>query len=218
MTYSANHSNAHKTYRNGQNNYPYITDVDNLPRRGKIVCWKGSIGKTVYHKDLGGIKILGICDNTHLDILFLRTGTFTTVYQGNLLIGAIKDPQQPSVFGVGSTGFTTCELSVAKNRIYSLWHGMINRCYNAKSKYFSYYGGNGVTVCDRWLRYEYFLEDIKSLEGYEQWLTDRNFQLDKDGKAIEGQPKQYSPETCQFISRADNMRIRHSSQTSSEAL
>lgn len=33
---------------------------------------------------------------------------------------------------------------------FSAWQNMLRRCYEEKNRYFSTYGGRGVTVCDRW--------------------------------------------------------------------
>lgn len=51
------------------------------------------------------------------------------------------------------------------NHLYRTYHGMIQRCYNINSSKFHLYGGNGVTVCDRWLEvsphgFLNFLEDM----------------------------------------------------------
>ena len=45
-------------------------------------------------------------------------------------------------------------------RTYSIWGSMIKRCTNVKCKAFPDYGGRGVTVCDRWLKFENFLADM----------------------------------------------------------
>lgn len=37
---------------------------------------------------------------------------------------------------------------------------MINRCNNPKNKDYKYYGGRGITVCNRWLNIENFIEDM----------------------------------------------------------
>ena len=44
---------------------------------------------------------------------------------------------------------------------YRAWAAMKTRCYNPKSDSFSYYGGRGIQVCDRWLHsFENFLADV----------------------------------------------------------
>ena len=53
----------------------------------------------------------------------------------------------------------------SKNPLYRTYHAMIQRCYNGNSTKFHLYGGNGVTVCDRWLvaapwGFLNFLEDM----------------------------------------------------------
>lgn len=44
--------------------------------------------------------------------------------------------------------------------IYRIWQGMIQRCTNPKNPKYSYYGGRGISVCDRWGKFENFLHDM----------------------------------------------------------
>jgi len=37
---------------------------------------------------------------------------------------------------------------------------MIQRCGNPNHKDFKYYGGRGITVCDRWRKFENFFADM----------------------------------------------------------
>ena len=37
---------------------------------------------------------------------------------------------------------------------------MKRRCINSKRQYYKYYGGRGIAVCDRWLSFEKFIQDM----------------------------------------------------------
>lgn len=43
---------------------------------------------------------------------------------------------------------------------YNIWSGMKQRCLNPKCKTYKFYGGRGIQVCDRWLKYENFIKDM----------------------------------------------------------
>ena len=43
---------------------------------------------------------------------------------------------------------------------YRSWQMMKNRCLNRRAKDFKYYGGRGVTVCQRWMNFDNFLADM----------------------------------------------------------
>jgi hypothetical protein len=49
----------------------------------------------------------------------------------------------------------------SKTPMYSIWHGMVQRCTNARSTSFKRYGGRGITVCDAWrTSFEAFARDV----------------------------------------------------------
>lgn len=39
----------------------------------------------------------------------------------------------------------------SKTRLYRIWSGMKERCYNPNNKRYADYGGRGIRVCDEWL-------------------------------------------------------------------
>lgn len=43
---------------------------------------------------------------------------------------------------------------------YGTWRKMIERCTNPNARQWEWYGGRGVTVCDRWRSFENFLADM----------------------------------------------------------
>ena len=48
----------------------------------------------------------------------------------------------------------------AQTRIYRIWQNMLNRCRNKNLPEYYRYGGRGITVCERWLTFKNFLEDM----------------------------------------------------------
>lgn len=47
-----------------------------------------------------------------------------------------------------------------KTRVYTIWVGMIQRTRNPNIPNWHNYGGRGIRICDRWLRFENFLADM----------------------------------------------------------
>lgn len=43
---------------------------------------------------------------------------------------------------------------------YNTWAMMKNRCLNSKAPNFARYGGRGITICNRWMKFENFLTDM----------------------------------------------------------
>jgi hypothetical protein len=43
---------------------------------------------------------------------------------------------------------------------YNSWRSMRSRCLDKNAKGFKYWGGKGVTICERWDKYSNFLEDM----------------------------------------------------------
>lgn len=96
-------------------------------------------------------------------------------------------------------GYADCKVP---KRVYGLWYQMLRRCYDAEQqKRTQGKSYSDCEVCARWLTLSYFAEDISHLDGYQNWLNNRGYCLDKDTK-IPGN-KLYTPYACCFIPRTD---------------
>ena len=83
----------------------------------------------------------------------------------------------------GLTGTTT----------FNIWATMKARCLNANKDSYHRYGGRGISVCDRWLSFENFLEDMG--ERPEDMSIER---LDNDGN--------YEPSNCKWVTNHEQSR------------
>tara|TARA_R110000868_G_C10813277_1_gene758023 strand:- start:138 stop:1127 length:990 start_codon:yes stop_codon:yes gene_type:complete len=92
-----------------------------------------------------------------------------------------------------SCGCKTRKHGKRNSRIYVIWRGMKARCLNPKSPSYKNYGGNGVTIDERWMNFENFYEDMGD-------PPDR-MTLDKD-VIVKGN-KVYAPGLCKWSTPAE---------------
>jgi len=94
-------------------------------------------------------------------------------------------------------------LGITSHPEYKTWSAMKNRCFNVNNPGYKWYGGRGITVCDRWLAFESFCADMgPKPEGL---TLDRT---DNDGN--------YEPTNCRWATReqqARNQSIRSTNKT-----
>jgi len=141
-------------------------------------------------------RVKSIVSFSEIVIEFLNTGTLMTVASKGIRSLSIKDPFEPSVYGVGFIGVGTFAPSYERKstKAYAVWRGMLQRCYLPKETEKSY---AGVTVCLEWLDFQNFASWF--YKNYAEGTV-----LDKDLTSWGN--KVYCPKYCTFISPADNSR------------
>lgn len=86
------------------------------------------------------------------------------------------------------------------SKFYIIWRAMMQRCNYAKDVAYKHYGGRGIKICERWLTYVYFKEDM--YPTFSAGLT-------LDRKDVNGD---YTFENCKWATRKEqgnNRRTNH---------
>lgn len=77
----------------------------------------------------------------------------------------------------------------SRTSIHNIWSSMIARCKYASQQNYKYYGGRGISVCDRWLVFENFLEDMGDRPSSDHSID----RINSDGN--------YEPTNCRWATR-----------------
>lgn len=141
----------------------------------------GQVMKNNQGKDFKIVEFLG---KKIYRVQFVETGSIREVNIDNAKKGKCRD-----YFAKNALGSHTGNAKGFAEKEKKLWKNMIYRVQNHPSY-------KDCSVCDRWLCFEYFLEDIALMENYHEWLKG-GYELDKDIK-YKGN-KVYSKQNCLFV-------------------
>ena len=154
--------------------------------------------KTKYSNQGCFMKIVKCDDNSNIVVEFQdeHKARVHTQYH-NFVIGSVKNPYHPSVYGIGIIG-TKYPVSINCKKIkeYNVWQSMLQRCHSTlyKEKRVAY---KDVTCCEEWLNYENFYEWLHSQSNFDKWYKGNRWAVDKD--ILYKGNKVYSPENCCLI-------------------
>ena len=103
-------------------------------------------------------------------VKFLNTGYECIKDLSSINKGEIKDPYEKSIYGVACIGNSSYKNNI---KIYAIWKSIICKCYDKLNNIYKHNESIGIkrTVCDRWLCFEYFLEDISNFENFDKLMN-----------------------------------------------
>lgn len=91
-------------------------------------------------------------------------------------------------------------LSKSVRSEYSTWNTMKARCLNPKNKSFHSYGGRGISLCDRWLKFNNFIIDMGDKPSTRHSID----RINNDGN--------YEPGNCRWATRKEQGRNMRSNR------
>lgn len=92
---------------------------------------------------------------------------------------------------------------LSEHRLYTIYHSMLQRCYNSNAERYEYYGGKGIKICDEWLDNFINFYNWAMSNGYDEGLSIDREDSDKD----------YCPDNCRWLTLSENTKRCNETKT-----
>lgn len=161
---------------------------------------KDKIGEKSLSTEGFEMEIIGYRNSRDIDIMFSNGYILKNAEYGNFKKGSLRNLYYPSVYGVGYIGEGKyCILNNGKpTPQYSLWHGVLARCYD------KIYQEKRPTYKNCKL-----YEEWRCLQEFGKWYDNNYYEIDNERMEIDKdilfkRNKFYSPDTCIFVPKRIN--------------
>ena len=94
-----------------------------------------------------------------------------------------------------------------RQRLYTIWCGMRQRCSNPNREAYKLYGGKGVKLCDEWNDYA----------AFKTWALENGYKDDLSIDRIDPR-KDYCPENCRWLTRSENTARANKNHTTRKVI
>lgn len=185
----------------------YISN--NTVRDNSVHIDKYEIGNKFFNKEGHEFEIIDKYKD-YRTVRFLKTGFVKIAGIKEIRNKSVRDYMEKTIFGIGMLGDVSNENRSSKEykTIYSRWYKMLERCYSSECDGYNSYGGRGVYVCDEWLVFKNYIDDLRKKENYDNLIkSPKIWHIDKD-ILIKGN-KVYSNENTLIIEASKNVKERN---------
>ena len=93
------------------------------------------------------------------------------------------------------------EHGLSKTRLYNIYSGMKQRCYNPNNQHYQWYGGKGITICNEWI-------NDNGLQNFIDWALNHGYNENLTIDRIDNN-QGYSPDNCQWVTQSVNCSRAH---------